>query len=32
MGQARRKARKAEEAHGPITFVADSTDAGVLAQ
>ena len=30
MGQARRKARKAEEAHGPITFVADSTDANAL--
>jgi len=30
MGQARRKARKAQEAHGPITFAADSSDAGVL--
>ncbi len=30
MSQARRKARKAEEAHGPITFVADSTDADDL--
>ena len=30
LGQARRKARKAEAAHGPITFVAESTDAGAL--
>jgi len=30
MGQARRKARKAEKTHGPIEFVADSTDAAVL--
>ena len=30
MGQARRKARKAEETHGPISFVADSTDADAL--
>jgi CelD/BcsL family acetyltransferase involved in cellulose biosynthesis len=30
MGQARRKARKAEEAHGPLRFEAESTDADVL--
>jgi CelD/BcsL family acetyltransferase involved in cellulose biosynthesis len=31
MAQARRKARKVEAAHGPITFEADSTDRDVLA-
>ena len=30
MGQARRKTKKAEQAYGPITFVADSRDASLL--
>jgi CelD/BcsL family acetyltransferase involved in cellulose biosynthesis len=32
LGQARRKARKAEEAHGQLTFAVDSTDMGALDQ